>query len=149
MRAKRTIGVVLTGFTAASAFVGCNSLVGLDQFSIGQAGGAQTGSPSSTGGGSPSTGGGGSGTGGDNTGGMGGGELDGGGDAIEELPPPECLTNVECTERATKAAADCVRIRGPADGSDGGPPGIVPAMCRSFIGKCVQSSQPRLQDDPG
>src|SRR5262245_42649209 len=50
MRAKRTIVVVLIGFTAASAsFVGCNSLVGLDQFSISQSGGSG-GISSSTGG---------------------------------------------------------------------------------------------------
>src|SRR5437773_11275857 len=100
MRAKRTNRVIFTRLMAASALVGCNSLVGLDQFSISQTasgGAAGTSSPTSS-----STGGmGGTSTG---SGGSGGDQSDAGGDAMEEPRVVECHTNQECTERATAAA---------------------------------------------
>jgi ABC-type branched-subunit amino acid transport system substrate-binding protein len=121
MRANRTICIVL-GFTGASAFVGCNSIIGLDQFEISQTGGAGgRGGTAGTGGAS-----GGGGTGGNN--------FDGGTDARVA----ECQTNQECTDRATAAAMALFQEAGPPDGSDGGPPGIVPAMCVQSIGKCVE-----------
>src|SRR5262249_52895185 len=127
MRLKHTIGVVLTGLTAAAAFGGCNSLVGLDQFSITQGSGGSAGSSN------PTTSGG---TAGENpgTGGMGGQVWDGGDEPIVR----ECMTNKECTDRATAAALEA----GAPDGSDGGPPGTVPAMCIQSIGKCVELYSP-------
>jgi branched-chain amino acid transport system substrate-binding protein len=114
---------------AASALVGCNSLVGLDQFTITQTGsGGAAGSSTST-----TSGSGGSISG---TGGTGGGDMDAG-DA-EEPRVVECHTNQECTDRATAAATARYEDAGPPDGSDAGPPSTVPAMCVQSIGKCVE-----------
>jgi ABC-type branched-subunit amino acid transport system substrate-binding protein len=130
MRAKRTIGVVLTGFTVASAFVGCNSLVGLDQFSI-----TQAGSGGAAGDGTPSTSSGGmSGSNGTSGSGGTGGEMDAG----EEPRVVECHTNAECTDRATRAAQARFDDAGPPDGSDAGRPEVVPAMCIQSVGKCAE-----------
>jgi len=119
MRANRTICIVL-GFMGASTFVGCNSIIGLDQFSI-----SQTSSAGGAGGTTVGTGG----------GGTGGNARDGG---TDEPRVVECHTNQECTDRATAAALTLFEEAGPPDGSDGGPPGIVPAMCVQSIGKCVE-----------
>jgi branched-chain amino acid transport system substrate-binding protein len=110
---------------AASALVGCNSLVGLDQFTI--SGGAAGTSTSTTSGAGGSISG---------TGGAGGQDMDAG-DA-EEPRVVDCHTNQECTDRATAAAAARYEDAGPADGSDAGPPGTVPAMCVQSIGECVE-----------
>jgi branched-chain amino acid transport system substrate-binding protein len=131
MRVKRTNGVVLTGLIAASAFVGCNSLIGLDQFSIGQTGGGGAAgvTTSTSGGGDMTT---------TTGGGAGGQDIDAGSDATDEPFVPDCHTNKECTDRATAAAQARYDDAGPADGSDAGRPTTVPAMCVQSIGKCVE-----------
>src|SRR5262249_54440526 len=121
MRANRTICIVL-GFTAASAFVGCNSIIGLHQFEISQtraAGGAGGA------GGSP---------GGPEGGGTAGNTPRGG----TAAHAAGCQPNRRCPDPATAAALALFQEAGPPDGSDGGPPGIVPAMCVQSIGKCVE-----------
>jgi ABC-type branched-subunit amino acid transport system substrate-binding protein len=133
MRAKRTIVVVFTGLIGASAFVGCNSLVGLDQFSITgtQTGGSAGMSTSSTGG-TAGTG-----------GGTGGTTQDMDASDADEPFVPECRTNAECTARATTAAQDRYdEAGGPPDGSDAGRPTIVPAMCIQSVGKCGELLSP-------
>src|SRR5438477_11617984 len=99
MRAKRTVVVVFTGLIGASAFVGCNSLVGLDQFSITgtQTGGSAGASTSSSTGGTAGTPG---------TGGSTGGTQDMDASDADEPIVRECMTNRQCTERATAAALE-------------------------------------------
>jgi ABC-type branched-subunit amino acid transport system substrate-binding protein len=139
-RTKRLVNVelrplVIVGLVSAGCIVGCNSIIGLDQFSIsestGQAGGAAGNAATGTAGNGGTAG-----TGG--AGGSGGSDLDASSDASEEPRVVECRTNRECTDRATLAAMTQFAEAGPPDGSDGGPPGTVPAMCVQSIGKCVE-----------
>ncbi|MBS2012393.1 MAG: hypothetical protein JST00_05880 [Deltaproteobacteria bacterium] len=55
----------------------------------------------------------------------------------ESGPPPECTTNAECTDRATKQGPL------PGDAGDGGPigvddAGVAPAVCVKSVGKCAR-----------
>ena len=100
------------------SMVGCNSVIGLSQFTIDSTGQA----PPHPDADAPDQGG---------TSEGGTGEADGG---APDAPAGDCVTNVECTQRATAAhAAD-----GGADGGDGGS-GTVPAVCIKTGGAhCVE-----------
>jgi len=122
--------VFLVGFIVATGIAGCNSIIGLDQFSI--AGGAGGSVAAGSAGDKGVTG----------TGGLGGSAGAGGlpNDAGEEPRVVDCHFNKECTDRAT-AAAVARAAEGGSDGASeggGGPVGVVPAVCVQPEGKCVE-----------
>jgi len=107
MRAKRSYSLLPAGFVAFSAIAGCNAILGLNELSISS------------------------------------GELDSGlpdsniGPVIDSGPDNyvgECISNAECTDRATAAAADAGRL---PDAADGGAR-VMPAVCMKSEGRCVE-----------
>ena len=107
------------GLAIMGCLFGCNSVIGLDKFSVKADGG------SSNAGGSTSTG------GSDSSGGSGG--IAGTSTTLPDASS-NCSTNAECTEQATAAAA------ASAAGSDAGSgtaPATVPAICLRSEGHCV------------
>src|SRR2546423_1584715 len=114
----------VASFAGMSGLIGCNSIIGLDQFSIagGAGGSASTGTASGGGAGDM-----GSGTGGLGGSDMGGSPNDAGFDAPQEARVIDCHTNRECTDRATAAALS--RAAEAGSDADAGPVGTVPAIC--------------------
>jgi len=109
MRAKRTYFVLPAGFIAALGLAGCNSILGLNQLSIGldQPDGSMMNDAPPI------------------------------GPVIDATPDGyigECVTNAECTERATAEATDAGTL---PDAADGGAR-VVPAICQKPEARCVQ-----------
>jgi ABC-type branched-subunit amino acid transport system substrate-binding protein len=117
MRAKRSYSLLPAGFIAAAVLAGCNAILGLNELSIDTAG-----ADGSTGG----------------SGGSGGGSGGSGGSSMMDVAPDnfvgECVSNVECTDRATAAAIDAGTL---SDAGDGGAR-VVPAICMKPEGRCVE-----------
>src|SRR4051812_1147585 len=126
--------LLLTGFMGISALLGCNSIIGLDQFSIAGGAGGSANSGSASGGSAGDMG---TATGGfAGSVGTGGSASDGGFDAPQEARIVDCHTNRECTDRATAAAIS--RAAEAGSDADAGPLGTVPAICLQPDGKCVE-----------
>ena len=101
MRAKRLHSLVPAGFVVALAVAGCNSILGLNQLSIGEQD-AGTNPPRPDG--------------------------PGAADVLPDNYVGECLTNAECTDRATAEAGAL---------PDGSMP-VVPAVCVRPEARCVE-----------
>jgi ABC-type branched-subunit amino acid transport system substrate-binding protein len=113
---------LLLALASMASVLGCNSIVGLSRFSVEDKGAAGSG------GSVPGAGGEGGSSGGD--------DLDASTLDAPEAEVGECETNAQCTERATRDAAE-------AGVGDGGPVGTVAAVCVRPEHRCV----PLLSED--